>query len=115
LSIWNGTSYTDLNEQNKSKDINPYVVFKPLAGNPDFEKTMIAAQFYTGTRNIPIDTTMKAGDYKRQIISVGANLAYKDLFNVGGEFWSILWVRAPTSMISISAISIFGNSKFRSL
>ncbi|NLI16082.1 MAG: hypothetical protein GX409_07350 [candidate division Zixibacteria bacterium] len=116
LSIWNGTSYTDLNEQNKSKDINPYVVFKPLAGNPHFEKTMIAAQFYTGTQNIPIDTTMKAGDYKRQIISVGANLAYKDLFNVGGEFWSNTLGQGPNvDDLKSSAISIFGNLKFRSL
>lgn len=116
LSIWNGTSYTDLNEQNKSKDINPYLVFKPLAGNPDFEKTMIAAQFYTGTRNIAIDTMMKAGDYKRQIISVGANLAYKNTFNVGGEFWSnTLGQGANTDDLKSSAISIFGNLKFRSL
>ncbi len=116
LSIWNGTSYTDLNEHNKSKDINPYLVFKPLSGNPDFEKTMIAAQFYTGTRNMVIDSSMKAGDYKRQIISVGANLAYKDMFNVGGEFWSNTLGQGPsTDDVKASAISIFGNLKFRSL
>lgn len=116
LSLWNGTSYTDLNEQNKSKDINPYVVFKPLASNSDFEKTIIAAQFYTGTQNMVIDTTMDAGDYKRQIISIGANLAYKDMFNIGGEFWSnTLGQGANSDDLKSSAISIFGNLKFKDL
>jgi hypothetical protein len=116
LSVWNGTSYTDLNEMNKSKDINPYVVFKPLAGNPDFEKTLVAAQFYTGTQNMVIDTSMKASDYKRQIVSIGANLAYKELFNVGGEFWSNTLGQGPNSDDhKSSAISMFGNLKFKSL
>jgi hypothetical protein len=116
LSIWNGTSYTDLNELNKSKDFNPYVVLKPLVNNADFEKTMIAAQFYTGTQNMVIDTSMKASDYKRQIISVGANLAYKNLFNVGGEFWSNTLGQGPSADdLKSSAISLFGNLKLRSL
>lgn len=87
LSIWNGTKYSDLNELNKSKDINIYAAVKPLVNNPLFDRTIVAAQAYLGTRNVVIDTSMKASDFKRQIYTFAGKFNYSNYFDLGVEYW----------------------------
>ena len=109
VSIFNGTKYNDLTENNKNKDLNFYVVAKPLVNSSDFKESMLAAQFYTGTQNEVIDTTMEASDYKRQIISFGGNLAYKGMFNVGADIWMNTLGQGPDSSdMKQQAMSFFG-------
>jgi len=88
LSILNGTSYSDLQENNKNKDFNFYAAFMPLNNNPDFSRTMLVGQFYMGTQNVTIDTTEEAGDWKHQIISVGGKFNYKEYLDLGAEYWA---------------------------
>lgn len=88
LSVWNGTKYSDLTENNKNKDFNVYAAYKPLINNPVFDRTMVLAQFYSGTQNVVIDTSLDAGDYQRQIISVAGKLNYGNYIDLGGEYWS---------------------------
>ena len=85
LGLFNGTSYSDLGELNKQKDINLFAQIKPLANSEDLKKSAIVAQYYKGTQNVAFDETTKAGDYKNDIISVGALLAYRGLFRVGAD------------------------------
>jgi len=86
ISVFNGTAYTDVTEQNKQKDINVFTRFSPLANSPDFSHTQILGQFYTGTQNMVIDSTMNSSDYDRTLISVGGRLVYRKTFTIAGDF-----------------------------
>ena len=86
LAILNGTKYSDVDENNKQKDFNPYFVVKPLPDDADFGQSQIAGQFYYGTRNVFIDTSMNAGDYRRMLLSLGGKLAYKSMIDFGFDF-----------------------------
>jgi len=88
LSIWNGTKYSDLTEKNKNKDFNFYAAYKPLINNPNFDRTILVGSVYMGTQNLVIDTSMDAGDYKRQIISVAGKVNYGSYIDLGGEYWA---------------------------
>ena len=88
LSIWNGTSYSNLVENNKNKDFNFYAAYKPLINNPKFDRTILVGSVYMGTQNVVIDTSMDAGDYKRQIISVAGKVNYGAYLDFGAEYWS---------------------------
>ena len=86
LGVFNGTSYSDLGELNKQKDYNLFAQIKPLINSEDLKKSAIVAQYYKGTQNVAFDDTTKvAGDYKNDIISVGALLAYRGLLYVGAD------------------------------
>jgi hypothetical protein len=88
LSIWNGTSYSNLIENNKNKDFNFYAAYKPLINNPNFDRTILVGSIYMGTQNIVIDTSMDAGDYNRQIISFAGKVNYGAYIDLGGEYWA---------------------------
>jgi hypothetical protein len=88
LSIWNGTKYSKLTENNKNKDFNFYAAYKPLINNPNFDRTILVGSIYIGTQNVVIDTSMEAGDYNRQIISLAGKVNYGSYVDLGGEFWS---------------------------
>jgi hypothetical protein len=114
LSIWNGTSYTDLTENNKSKDFNFYAAVKPLTKNEDFSRTILVGQIYLGTQNVPIDTSEQASDYKRQIISFSGKFNYRDYFDLGGEFWNnTLGTGAGNDDLKQTAISVYGALYFK--
>jgi hypothetical protein len=108
LSIWNGTKYSDLNELNKNKDINIYAAVKPLVNNTKFDRTIVAAQAYLGTRNVVIDTSMKASDYKRQIYSFAGKFNYGNYIDLGVEYWmNKLGQGAGTDDLKQSAFSLY--------
>jgi hypothetical protein len=117
LSIWNGTSYSNLTENNKNKDFNLYAALKPLVNNADFMNSAIGAQFYTGTRNVVIDTSMVAGDYKRQIVSLGAKVNYRDYFDFGFDYWmnTLGQGPAPAEDLKQNAVMIFGALYFKNM
>lgn len=92
-NIWNGTSYSDIEELNKQKDFSGFIYVTPLADNPDFERSAIVAQAYTGTQNVEIGTMLlddgvtevqlEGSDYERTLFSLGGLLAYRNTFDVG--------------------------------
>ncbi len=109
LAILNGTKYSDVIEKNKQKDINPYLIFNPFPNNADFSKSVVAAQFYSGTQNIAFGDSLNAGDYKNQIASIGVELPYKKIFNVGCDLnWQTLGQGAGQDDLKKSALSGFG-------
>lgn len=85
LVVFNGTSYSNLGEENKQKDFNFYTVLTPFVDNLDLKKSTIVGQYYYGFQNEMIPDSVEATDYKNQIFSVAGNLAYQQLFNLGGE------------------------------
>jgi len=85
LIVLNGTSYSSLGEENKQKDFNFFTALTPFANNPDLKKSMIIGQYYYGFQNEMIPDSVEAADFKTQLFSVGGNLAYQNLINVGGE------------------------------
>jgi hypothetical protein len=85
LAVFNGTSYSDLGELNKQKDFNIFAQINPLVNSEDLKKSAIVAQYYKGTQNVAFDDTTLASDYKNDIISVGALLAYRELLNIGAD------------------------------
>jgi hypothetical protein len=117
LSVWNGSSYTHVTDENKSKDINIYAALKPLANNPDFEKSAIGAQLYLGTQNTVIDTSEEASDFKKQIISVGGKLNYKNYFDVGFDYWGNTLGQGPSPAEDLkqTAFMLFGALYFQNL
>ena len=109
LSIWNGSSYTHVTDENKNKDFNIYAALKPLGNNPDFERSAIGAQLYLGTQNTVIDTSEEASDFKKQIISVGGKLNYKNYFDVGFDYWgNTLGQGSGVDDLKQTAIMFFG-------
>jgi hypothetical protein len=110
LSIWNGTSYTSVTDNNNNKDINLYAAIKPLANNPDFQETAIGGQIYLGTQNEVFDTTMDAGDYKRQIVSFGGKFNYKGYFDIGADYWMNTLGQGPSPAEDLkqNAMMLFG-------
>ncbi len=116
VAVLNGTKYTDVTEKNKEKDINPYVIFKPLPNDSNFAQTVLAAQFYSGTQNIGFGDTLSSSDYKRRLISLGGKLAYKQIFSVGGDLnWNTLGQGAGNEDLKQSALSGFGTLYLASL
>jgi hypothetical protein len=117
LSIWNGSGYTDITDDNKNKDFNIYAGLKPLANNPDFKRTAIGAQLYLGTQDMVIDTAMDAGDFKRQIISVGGKLNYRNYFDLGFDYWGNTLGQGPSPAEDLkqTAMMFFGAFYFQNL
>lgn len=86
ISIFNGTAYTDVTEQNKQKDINLFARLSPLADNQDFSQSEIQGQFYSGTKNMVIPDSLSASDYDRTLVSFGGKLVYRKTFAIAGDF-----------------------------
>jgi len=120
LSIWNGTSYSSVTENNKNKDFNLYAALKPLVDNADFMNSAIAAQSYSGTQNVVIDTSEDAGDFKRQMISFGGKVNYRSYFDLGVDYWMNTLGQVDSlgnSMDDLkqSAVMVFGAFYFKNL
>lgn len=109
LIVFNGTSYSNLGEENKQKDFNFYTELTPFADNPDLKNSTIVGQYYYGFQNEMIPDSVEATDYKNQLFSIAGNLAYQSLINVGGEL-NFRTVGNGTGMEDTkeSAFSFFG-------
>jgi hypothetical protein len=121
LSLFNGTSYSDPDEDNPSKDFDMTVFLHPLAGQPDFAKSTVGFQFVTGKVSAYDESTDVSDDYKKTLISFLANFRYAKLLNLGLEYNSykspyILDVlgsgldtfAGDQSDIKVNSFSIFG-------
>ncbi|UCG61490.1 MAG: hypothetical protein JSV52_14420 [Candidatus Zixiibacteriota bacterium] len=94
-NIWNGTSYSDIEEMNKQKDFSGFFYLTPLADDPDFKLTAMQAQVYLGTQNEELgmlllddgdtEVQLEASDYDRRLFSLGGLLAYRNSFDVGAD------------------------------
>ena len=112
-ALFNGTSYSALGEKNNQKDFNTYGHISPFWENDDFKRTAIVAQFYHGTQNIFIPDQFAASDYRRQLISVGGLLAYRNQFDVGFDLnWYTTGQGPNTSDLSQSGLSVHSTLYF---
>lgn len=109
LSVFNGTSYASLGEANKQKDINLFAHFEPFTGMADLKESAVVAQYYRGTQNKEFNDTTKAGDYNKDIFSVGALLAYRELVHAGVDLnWLSEGQGAGTGEAKRSGVSFHG-------
>ncbi len=116
IAFLNGTSYTDVEELNKNKDINIFAHIKPLRNNEDFAKSSLFGQFYMGTQNEVIADPEEASDWKNQIFSVAGNLVYRKTFNFGTDFnFRTLGQGAGTDDLKERTMSFFGTLYFEEL
>ena len=112
-ALFNGTSYKALGEKNSQKDFNAYGRLNPFRENDDLKRTAILAQFYWGTQNIIISNLVEASDYKRQLISVGGLLAYRNSFDIGMDLnWYTLGQGPFANDFSQSGLSVHGTLYF---
>ncbi len=115
-ALFNGTSYSKLGEKNSQKDFNAYGRLNPFWENEDFKGTALIAQFYYGTQNIVISNLVVASDYKRQLISVGGLLAYRNTFDAGMDLnWYTIGQGPNANDSSKSGLSLHGTLYFRDL
>ena len=115
MQILNGTSYTDVEELNNQKDFSGFIQFMPFVNNETMKKSKIQIQYYTGTQNEPDSLFVDASDFKKQLLSVGALLAYKETIDFGGDlnFATTGPGNATDADIKGSAISIFATLYFK--
>jgi len=108
VAVFNGTSYTDVNDQNKQKDINGVLTIKPVQNNPDFKNSTILGQVYWGTQNEDFSGGLDPDDYRKSLVSIGGILDYTDRFSVGLDAnWETLGDGAGNPDMDASATSIF--------
>lgn len=109
IGIYNGTSYTDVEDLNNSKDLNAVLITKPLQGNPEFKNTIILGQVYLGTQNEDFSGGLEAEDYRNTIFSIGGILDYNEQFSFGLDAnWQTLGTGVGSPDLDKSAISLFG-------
>ncbi len=94
-NVWNGTSYSDIEEMNKQKDFSGFLYLTPLTDNPDLKRTAVQAQAYAGTQNEELgvlilddgvtEVQLEASDYDRRLLSFGGLLAYRNTFDFGAD------------------------------
>ncbi len=107
VALFNGTSFTDVNDENKQKDINGVLSIKPIQSNPDFKNSMILGQVYFGTQNEDFSGGLDPDDYRKSLVSIGGILEYTDRFSVGLDAnWHTLGDGGAPD-IDASATSIF--------
>jgi len=89
LQILNGEGFTE-SEMNKNKDLAVTAVLYPLASNPDFKQTMLIGQYYKGWPNVedPSSILSFSSETKKNRISAGAALAYKQWFVAFFDYWT---------------------------
>ncbi|UCD63019.1 MAG: hypothetical protein JSW34_09695 [Candidatus Zixiibacteriota bacterium] len=83
LNIWNGTSYTDIEERNRRKDLSVFARFAPLRGRPDLERSAIQGQVYVGALNVAPGEGEEISDYDHSLFSIGGLLAYRRTLDIG--------------------------------
>lgn len=116
LGVFNGTSYSDLGEANKQKDVNGVVMLKPLTSNPDFSRTTLTGQFYHGVQNMPIPDSISGSDWKRQIASMGGLLAYRHTVDVGVDLnFATMGNGAGAAETKSTGHSFFGTLYFQDM
>jgi hypothetical protein len=132
-SVLNGTSYTEVEEANKQKDINLVAQFKPLADHDLYKRCALVAQVYMGTQNKTMgdtliieeidaehsDTTLvtvQSEDWKRQLMSVGGLLAYRGTADIGFDLSFATLGRGPIAdEVKKSGMTVFGTLYFSEL
>jgi hypothetical protein len=113
LAVFNGTSYSDVNDANKNKDLNAVLLLKPAKAESSFKNSMILGQIYLGTQNVDLSGGLDAGDYQNNMISVGGILDYQEQFSIGLDAnWQTLGTGSGTGDLDISAVSLFGTYYF---
>ncbi len=114
LQILNGTSYTNVEEENEYKDFSAFLQLVPFANSEILKGSKIQAQFYNGVQNIDVTGSLTASDFKNDLLSAGGLLVYKKRLYIGGDLNFIS--RGPGNSteadLKSSAISIFGTFKF---
>lgn len=107
LAVFNGTSYSNLGEANKQKDINLFARLTPFTASDNLKKSTLVAQYYKGIQNVLFDATTLAEDYVNDIFSVGGLLAYRELFHLGADLnWHTEGMGAGADEITESGVSI---------
>ncbi len=108
LAVFNGTSFADVNDDNKQKDINAVLSIKPAQNNPDFMNSMILGQVYWGTQNQDFSGGLDPDDYRKSLISIGGILDYAERFSAGLDAnWQTLGDGLGNPDVDASAASIF--------
>jgi hypothetical protein len=115
LAVFNGTSFTDVNDDNKQKDLNAVVSIKPASNDPDFKNSMILGQVYWGTQNVDFAGGLDPDDFRKSLISVGGLLNYADRIAFGLDAnWETLGDGLGNPDIDVSAVSVFATYYLRS-
>jgi len=110
VSIFNGTSYSNVAEKNAQKDINILAELNPLSSNSLLKKSKVLAQFYSGTQNEVVGDSVKASDWKKQIASIGGLLVYNDAIDLGFDLnYGADGAGPGNSEIKKSGISVFSS------
>ncbi len=108
VALFNGTAFTDINDNNKQKDINGVLSIKPGLNNPNFKNSIILGQIYLGTQNKDFSGGLNPDDYRKILISIGGIVDYADRFSIGLDAnWRTLGDSAGSPDIDASATSIF--------
>lgn len=132
LALLNGTSYSDVGENNDRKDFNFVTVVTPLKHVKPFSKSTLMFQFYSGTQNellndlesvdtsaSPWDTTVttvSASDWKRQIVSVGGLLAWNSTLDFGFDLnYATVGDGPGHEAIKTRALSFFTSFRLKKL
>lgn len=116
INVWNGTKYTDITEKNKYKDLSGFILLKPFTSNVSFERTKLVGQYYLGTQNLEILTSMDVADYDRKILSLGGILGYRNTVDIGIDLnWNTEAMGPSVPDITESGLSFFGTFYFRDL
>jgi len=84
-NIWNGTSYTDIEEMNKNKDFSGFLALTPLTENDDFKRTTLLGQIYFGYQNREFGVDELAADWDRLLLSFGGMIGYKNTLDLGAD------------------------------
>jgi hypothetical protein len=114
--VFNGTSFTDVEELNSNKDVNVFARVVPAAADSLWGSTTIFAHGYLGTRNKIIPDGDDASDYKRNMIGLGARIDRKDVFDIGFDLNVYEEGQGPSAGTrSASAHSFFGSLYFGGL
>jgi len=109
LSVLNGTSYTDTQELNKQKDFNIFANVTPLISVESLKNSNLTGQFYSGTQNEEIGEGVESSDWKRELFSIGGNLAYENIFDVGFDLnFVTMGQGAEAEEVNKSGHSVFG-------
>ncbi len=117
VHIFNGSSYSHVEDENKNKNINAHVLLNPFVNDEKLKRSQIQAQAYLGTQNETIADNEDASDYKMQLFSFGGLLGYDNKFDLGIDlnFLTEGPGNAIDDDVKSSAFSFFGTLYFADL
>ncbi|RKX23008.1 MAG: hypothetical protein DRP35_00485 [Candidatus Zixiibacteriota bacterium] len=117
VHIFNGSSYSHIEDENKNKNINAHILLNPFINNEKLKRSQVQAQAYLGTQNETIADNEDASDYKMQLFSFGGLLGYNNTFDLGLDlnFLTEGPGNALDDDIKSSAFSLFGTLYFADL